>query len=316
MTSNKPKQKIHDSFIKQMMSDPKVAREFFGVFLPAYIREEVRLNTLEPQKESFVDKTLGANYVDLLFKVNFGDEEGYIYLLMEQQSQPDWIMALRLHKYMLQIYNNHMERHPEAKRLPIVYPLVFYTGKTKYNAPLTLWELSERPELAKSLLVEPFQLVELHKVEDDELRKHVWSGTMSFIMKHVFARDILQPLEAIASLLKEIGEQDVVYIGKILWYILEKAESRSAEKVMDFFKEIVPEEKRGEIMTLGEQLIEKGRAEALKALDQIALAKLQEGKLEGKLEIAKKMLAENLLDINTVAKITDLSIDELKNLLH
>ena len=106
MTSNKPKQKIHDSFIKQMMSDPKVAREFFGVFLPAYIREEVRLNTLEPQKESFVDKTLGSNYVDLLFKVNFGDEEGYIYLLMEQQSQPDWIMALRLHKYMLQIYSN------------------------------------------------------------------------------------------------------------------------------------------------------------------------------------------------------------------
>ncbi|MEI6187465.1 MAG: hypothetical protein WCP46_03065, partial [Alphaproteobacteria bacterium] len=89
---------------------------------------------------------------------------------------------------------------------------------------------------------------------------------------------------------------------------------------IDFFKEIVPEEKRGEIMTLGEQLIEKGRAEALKALDQIALAKLQEGeakgKLEGKLEVAKKMLAENLLDINTIAKITDLSVDELKNLLH
>ena len=69
-------------------------------------------------------------------------------------------------------------------------------------------------------------------------------------------------------------------------------------------------------MTLGEQLIEKGRAEALKALDQIALKKLQEGKQEGKLEIAKKMLSENLLDINMVAKITDLSVDELKNLIH
>jgi len=315
MTANKSQQKIHDSFIKQMMSDPKVSREFLKVHLPVNIKENVDLNTLQPQKESFIEKTLGINYVDLLFKVNFGDEEGYIYIILEQQSQPDWTMALRLHKYVIQIYSNHMERHPEAKRIPIVYPLVFYTGKARYNAPLTLWELSEKPDLAKLLLIEPFRLIELHKIEDDELRKHLWSGTMAFIMKHIFARDILPSLEAIASLLKEIGDRDFIYIEKILWYVLEKAESSSVEKVIDFFKEIVPKEKRGEIMTLGEQLIEKGRAEALKTVNQIALEKLQEGEKNKAITVAKKMLAEGF-DINKVAKITDLSVDELKALLH
>ena len=159
----------------------------------------------------------------------------------------------------------------------------------------------------------------MHKIEDDELRKHVWSGTMAFIMKHIFARDILPFLRVIAPLLKEIGEQNIIYIENVLWYLLEKAESSSVEKVIDFFKEIVPEEKRGEIMTLGEQLIEKGRAEALKALDQIALEKLQEGEAKGEknksIAVAKKMSAAGF-DINAVSKMTDLSVDELKNLIH
>ena len=319
MTANKSQQKIHDSFIKQAMSKPKVAREFFEVYLPANIRAKVDLTTLQPQKESFIEKTLGISYVDMLFKVNFGEEEGYLYLLLEQQSQPDRMMALRLHKYMLHICSNHIEKHQGAKYLPLVYPLVFYTGKARYNAPLTIWDLFKEAELAKSFFVEPFKLIELHKIEDDELRKHVWSGTMAFIMKHIFARDILPFLRVIAPLLKEIGEQNIIYIENVLWYILEKAESSSVEKVIDFFKEIVPEEKRGEIMTLGEQLIEKGRAEALKALDQIALEKLQEGEAKGEknksIAVAKKMLAAGF-DINAVSKMTDLSVDELKNLIH
>ena len=319
MTANKSQQKIHDSFIKQAMSKPKVAREFFEVYLPANIRAKVDLTTLQPQKESFIEKTLGISYVDMLFKVNFGEEEGYLYLLLEQQSQPDRMMALRLHKYMLHICSNHIEKHQGAKYLPLVYPLVFYTGKARYNAPLTIWDLFKETELAKSFFVEPFKLIELHKIEDDELRKHVWSGTMAFIMKHIFARDILPFLRVIAPLLKEIGEQNIIYIENVLWYLLEKAESSSVEKVIDFFKEIVPEEKRGEIMTLGEQLIEKGRAEALKALDQIALEKLQEGEAKGEknksIAVSKKMLAAGF-DINAVSKMTDLSVDELKNLIH
>ena len=50
-------------------------------------------------------------------------------------------------------------------------------------------------------------------------------------------------------------------------------------------------------------------------MNQIALEKLQEGEKNKAITVAKKMLAEGF-DINKVAKITDLSVDELKALLH
>ena len=43
---------------------------------------------------------------------------------------------------------------------------------------------------------------------------------------------------------------------------------------------------------------------------------MEKGKLEERLEIAKKMLSESFFDINAIAKVTGLSVDELKNLVH
>jgi predicted transposase/invertase (TIGR01784 family) len=45
------------------------------------------------------------------------------------------------------------------------------------------------------------------------------------------------------------------------------------------------------------------------------LEKLREGEKNKSIAVAKKMLAAGF-DINAVAKITDLSVDELKNFLH
>ena len=329
MTDTSNNSPIHDSFIKQAMAKPKVAREFFESFLPAHVMEKVDLSTLEPQKDSFIENTLGSSYVDMLFKVKFGEEEGYLYVLLEQQSKPDRFMAFRLHKYMHQVCSNHLEKHSGVKYLPLVYPLVFYTGQAGYNAPLTLWELFKEPELAKSFFVEPFQLIELHKIEDAELRKRVWSGTMAFVMKHIFERDIFPFLKEIEPLLIEIGKENIVYIENVLWYILEKAESNAAETVVEFFKEIVPEEKRAKIMSIADTLIEKGKylgkQEGIQLGKQegIQLGKqegIQLGKQEGIQlgeqrirEIVFNMLAEGQ-SIAFIGKVTGLSEAEVQKI--
>jgi hypothetical protein len=41
---------------------------------------------------------------------------------------------------------------------------------------------------------------------------------------------------------------------------------------------------------------------------------MQKGKLEGKLEIAKKMLAEGILDKKMIANITELDLSEIEKL--
>jgi len=325
MTDTSNNSPIHDSFIKQAMAKPKVAREFFESFLPAHVMEKVDLSTLEPQKDSFIENTLGSSYVDMLYKVKFGEEEGYLYVLLEQQSKPDRFMAFRLHKYMHQICSNHLEKHSGVKYLPLVYPLVFYTGQAGYNAPLTLWELFKEPELAKSFFIEPFQLVELHKIDDEELRKHVWSGTMAFIMKHIFERDIFPFLKEIEPLLKEIGKENIIYIENVLWYILEKAESNAAETVVEFFKEIVPEEKRVKIMSIADTLIEKGVQKGVQLGKQegIQLGEqrgIQLGKQEG-IQLGEQKVRKIVLNMlakgqstSFISEVTGLSEAEIQKI--
>ena len=41
------KNKIHDKFFKQTMSDLRVARDFFSLHLPAEIKQQVNLDTLQ-----------------------------------------------------------------------------------------------------------------------------------------------------------------------------------------------------------------------------------------------------------------------------
>ncbi|SFS69130.1 Putative transposase, YhgA-like, partial [Halolactibacillus miurensis] len=43
-------------------------------YLPAHIVEQIDVNTLEPQKDSFITQDLKEVFSDLLFKVNIHDE--------------------------------------------------------------------------------------------------------------------------------------------------------------------------------------------------------------------------------------------------
>ena len=106
MTKNQSKQNksnnknSHDVFVKKAMSDKNVAREFFEVNLPQDILSQVDLSTLKQEKENYFDNTLGHGIVDILYSVNFGEDKGYIMLLVEHQTTQDYKMPLRIMKYV------------------------------------------------------------------------------------------------------------------------------------------------------------------------------------------------------------------------
>jgi len=292
------------------MSNFRIAKEFFEFHLPPHVQAKIDLSTLKPRKDTFIDHALGASRADMLFSVQFGKEIGYIYILLEHQSQPDRMMAFRLHKYMLQICGQHLKEYPKSQYLPLVYPLVYYTGQEKYSEPLTLWDLFTEPELAKSFFIEPFKLIELRTIEDKELRKKVWAGAVQYIMKRAYERDIFPFLQAIKPLLEEIGRQDFGCIQDIMCYTLEKAESDWKEGVIELFKEVVSEEKKGEIMSIADRFREEGAQLG----EQRGVQKgLQQGVLQGIQKIAIKMLADGQ-SITFISRITGLSEAEIKDL--
>ena len=50
------KNKIHDKFYKETMSDLRIARDFFSLHLPEKIKKQVDLETLQIEKTDFITK--------------------------------------------------------------------------------------------------------------------------------------------------------------------------------------------------------------------------------------------------------------------
>ena len=88
-----PKNLKHDEIIRSAFENPIVAKEFFQMHLPAHIQSLISFKTLKMEKDSFVDKTLKKSILDILFSVKFNSEDGYLFLLLEHQSKPDYYMA-------------------------------------------------------------------------------------------------------------------------------------------------------------------------------------------------------------------------------
>ena len=68
----------------------------------------------------------------------------YIYFLIEFQSTVERFMAVRVLQYVLSFYQDLLKQK-KLKHLPPVFPIVLYSGKRKWTAPLNLEELVQTP---------------------------------------------------------------------------------------------------------------------------------------------------------------------------
>ncbi|MEN8236602.1 MAG: Rpn family recombination-promoting nuclease/putative transposase [Pseudomonadota bacterium] len=140
MPKKKSRLSPHDRYARSSLLQPKVAREFFNEHLPVAIKKCVDLSSLAPQKESYINDKLHAKVVDILFSVDFAGEDGYLYLLIEHASTPDPLLPLRMLQYVLAIMEEHCRRTGESK-LPIVFPMIFYTGRKEYKHSTNIYDL-------------------------------------------------------------------------------------------------------------------------------------------------------------------------------
>lgn len=99
MSTTPDPQHPHDSFFKQTFGQPEVARDFLRNYLPAPVVAHLQLDSLEDQRESFVDPDLQEHFSDLLYRVLLdGGGTAYVYVLLEHKSYPDrYDPQLRVH---------------------------------------------------------------------------------------------------------------------------------------------------------------------------------------------------------------------------
>ncbi|MGL5423298.1 MAG: Rpn family recombination-promoting nuclease/putative transposase [Serratia fonticola] len=304
----------HDATFRQFLTQPEVARDFMELHLPAELRAICDLNTLKLESGSFVEDNLRQYFSDVLYslKTTAGDD-GYVHVLIEHQSTPDRHMAFRLIRYAVAA----MQRHLDAghKKLPLVIPMLFYTGKRSPYPYSTRW-LDEfaNPELAGKLYSAAFPLVDVTVIPDDEIAGHRSMAALTLLQKHIHHRDLAELVDRLAPILLA-GYLSSSQVVSLVHYIVQAGETSDAEAFVRQLAQRVPQ--HGDtLMTIAQQLEQKGIEKGIEKGIQLGR---QEGHSEGErdatLKIARTML-QNGLDRNTVMKMTGLTEDELAQIRH
>jgi predicted transposase/invertase (TIGR01784 family) len=289
----------HDRFFRSMMTEPKVIKEFFAQNLPENIRNVINFDTIELQKESFIDDKLKLKIADILYSVEFINQPGSLYILVEHQSTPEKLMPFRILKYMVSIMEQHLNK-TKTHQLPTIYPIIFYTGQKPYNYSLDLSNLwQNQKELKNCISFEPCKLIDLSKILDEKLRSYPIYGPFAYAMKHIYQKDFLPILKIIMNDLRSIEKQiNSSYINRTLSYILEAGEMEEQCFINAVKTELLNTNCGVKIMTIAEQLVQKGKLE---------------GKIEAFSIVATKLFKQGM-DINKIATITELPIQKINSL--
>jgi len=283
---------------------PAIARDFMEIHLPAKLRALCDFNTLKLENGSFVEENLRQYFSDILYSLKtVGGTTGYIQVLIEHQSSPDKHMAFRLIRYAVAAMQNHLDAGHD--KLPLVIPVLFYTGKrTPYPYSTNWLQEFSCPIEARDLYSNNFPLVDITVIPDEEIMEHRSMAALTLLQKHIHQRNLRELMDKlVALLLNEYLASPQV--KALIHYIIQAGNTADAETFVRELALRVPKHE-GELMTIAQQLEQKGIKKGILLGEQRGLAR-------GIRKVAYTMLQQGI-DYDMVIKATGLNMEELVTL--
>lgn len=137
----------HDSGYKLLFSHPEMVKDLLTGFVHDDWVGQCDFDSLEKVNGSYVSDDLRSREDDAIWRIRWGDDWLYLYLLLEFQSTVDHFMAVRILNYVSLLYQDliRSERLTSRDKLPPVLPIVLYNGETRWRAPVNLQALMHLP---------------------------------------------------------------------------------------------------------------------------------------------------------------------------
>ena len=284
---------FQDKTWRKFFSHPDMLKELLEGYIAEEFIGEINFEKIQKLNNTYVTKKFKKRETDLIVKLlTYKEVETYIYLLLEFQSTVDKYMALRLLNYITLFYQDLIDQgQVKDKLLPAVFPVVLYTGEDKYAASLNIEELIEKPYEKLEKYIPKFQYYKValnESVEEIDEEFKTVNNILAGVFKIITAK----------------GEEEIKETLKILRVRLEKAPE--IKKFINEWLGHLFNYKGFRLENINEEGVEKMLVTYLKERDK----KAKEESIE---EIAKKSLQEGL-SVEVVAKITGLSVEEIKTL--
>jgi predicted transposase/invertase (TIGR01784 family) len=292
----------HDAFFKQTFSQPEIIHNFLQEYLPPGVAVELNLDSLELQKDSFIDEQLQEHFSDLLYKCLLAGEESaesYIYLLLEHKSSPEKLTPLQLLGYMVQIWQEKTRQG--TSELPPIIPMVIYHGQSRWRVAEDFAGLFNGPESLRPYWPTfRYQLYDLGRLSREEIRGLALNQFVYLTMKHIKDPDFPKLLPSIFRQYIELAnaETAVKYLEVVLRYISAAADSVTEEDIRIALDTVLSEQEDKIMPTLAEKWVEQGKQQQLvnNILDILLL----------RFDIVPPVISERLEEINDVDTLQQL----------
>jgi len=300
----------HDAVFKQFLHHPDTARDFMQLHLPQYLQPICDFRTLKLESGSFVTDDLRPYFSDILYSLKTTtNDDACISILIEHQSTPDKQMAFRLLRYAIAAMQNHLQQGHQT--LPLVIPLLFYTGKRSPYPYSTRWlDNFADPELAARLYTHAFPLVDVTLIPDEEIMTHRSMAALTLLQKHIHQRDLMNIMDKLVRVFhtSAMTRQQLV---SLINYLSHVGQAINAKDFVHKLAQHVPQHK-DTLMTIAEQLKQEGMEQGIERGIEKGI---EQGRYAGLIEVARTML-NNGLDQDFILKMTGLTTDELARIEH
>ena len=282
------------------------------------LKDKIKPKNLEIYNSSFIDQKFSNQECDIVYKKK-GQQ---IFFLIEHQSKVDYSMPKRILKYQIVIMEMAMKNKKIIKKnekLPLVIPIVIYTGTGKWNVARYIKDCQEQLEGLDNMELGSYIILDSNEYTKQELLED-----KLFILKMMALEKTKNPDELYNNL-EEITQKKIEKINRdilirVIKYIYN--ETLGEEKTKDIINKL---ERAGDKEMIIEVIKKDREQQWLKG----RIVGMQEGRQEGekigerrgeKLGIAKaitqmvkEMIRSNLSD-EQIMKITKIEEKELEKL--
>ena len=135
----------HDHSYKNLFGHPEMVADLLRGFVHEEWVAQVDFATLERVNGSYMADDLREREDDIIWRVRWGTDWLYVYLLLEFQSQVDRFMAVRIMTYLGLLYQDIIRGGliTADSKLPPVLPVVLYNGEPRWTAAEDVKDLIE-----------------------------------------------------------------------------------------------------------------------------------------------------------------------------
>lgn len=282
----------HDKTYRKMLESKTNAAYIINKALkPA---KEIKEKELEKYSNRYITEQLLDKETDIVYKL----KQKEIYFLLEHQSKIDYSMPYRIEEYKIEIMKSAIDlRKVKTKnyKMPLVIPIVIYTGKAKWKVGLELNNIYDKRLEHINML--QYNLIDINNYTKEELLESKNFIDKIFLIEKT--EDTKELTETVGKIVKQMqSEEDKRELTTLIRTIIkEKIGEEQAEKII---KEIKKEGK--EMLAVIEMIREENR--------RIREEGREEGRERTISEIAKEMKKNNIA-IELIEKITGLTRKEI-----